>query len=234
MNSAFHNIHACVFDAYGTLLDVHSAVARHHDSMADKADQLSMLWRSKQLEYTWLRSLMGRYTDFWQVTQDALDFALEAVGLNTPALHNKLMQAYLKLEPYPEVVDVLKTLRASGMRTAILTNGSPKMIEAAVANAGIAELLDACFSVESVGIFKPDPRIYQLAVDQLGVAAQCIAFQSSNAWDAAGASSFGMKVAWVNRLAQSRERLPGKPDIELCDLTPLPDLVLPGSYGIPD
>ncbi|MEM7207151.1 MAG: haloacid dehalogenase type II [Pseudomonadota bacterium] len=225
MNSAFNNIQACVFDAYGTLFDVHSAVAKHRDAMGDQADQLSMLWRTKQLEYTWLRSLMGKYTDFWQVTQDALDFALETVGLDKPELRDDLMQAYLELDAYPEVIDVLKKLRASGMRTAILTNGSPDMIAAAVENSGIADLLDACLSVESVGIFKPDPRIYQLAVDSLGVDASNISFQSSNAWDAAGASSFGMRVAWVNRFGQSVERLPGNPDAELRDLTSLPDLV---------
>ncbi len=225
-NGKFDNIQACVFDAYGTLFDVHSAVGKHRQRMGGKADSLSALWRTKQLEYTWLRSLMGAYTGFWQVTQDGLDFALETVGIGDAALRDDLLQAYLALDTYPEVIPMLKRLREAGMRTAILTNGSPHMIEAAVNHSGIGELLDACLSVDEVGIFKPDRRIYQLAVDRLGIAPESISFQSSNAWDAAGASHFGMTVAWVNRFSQRVERLPGKADAELRDLAGLPDLVL--------
>ena len=194
--------------------------------MGDKADALSALWRTKQLEYTWLRSLMGLYTDFWEVTGDGLDFAMDTVDINDHSLRDDLMQAYLELKTYPEVSEVLSKLKDAGMKTAILTNGSPKMIEAAVNNSNIAHLLDACLSVESVGIFKPDPRVYQMAVNELGVSAKNISFQSSNAWDASAASSFGMTVAWVNRFGQSVERLPGKPDAELRELNGLPGLVL--------
>jgi 2-haloacid dehalogenase len=221
----FKNIRACVFDAYGTLFDVHSAVGKHRSRMGDKADGLSALWRTKQLEYTWLRSLMGEYTDFWQVTQDGLDFSLETLGIDDSSLRQDLLQAYLELSTYPEVIPVLTRLREAGMQTAILTNGSPDMIEAAVNHSGIGDLLDACLSVEDVGIFKPDPRVYQHAVDRLGVAASSISFQSSNAWDAAGASNFGMTVVWVNRFGQRIERLPGRSDAELTDLSELPKIV---------
>jgi len=224
-DAKFKNIRACVFDAYGTLFDVHSAVGKHRPRMGDKADGLSALWRTKQLEYTWLRSLMGEYTDFWQVTQDGLDFSMETLGIDDPSLRQDLLQAYLQLSTYPEVIPVLTRLREDGMKTAILTNGSPDMIEAAVNHSGIGELLDACLSVEDVGIFKPDPRVYQHAVDRLGVAATSISFQSSNAWDAAGASNFGMTVAWVNRFGQRVERLPGRSDAELTDLSELPNIV---------
>ena len=221
----FKNIRACVFDAYGTLFDVHSAVGKHRPRMGDKADGLSALWRTKQLEYTWLRSLMGEYVDFWQVTQDGLDYSMETLGIDDQSLRQDLLQAYLELEPYPEVIPVLTQLREAGMQTAILTNGSPDMIEAAVNHSGIGKLLDACLSVDDVGIFKPDPRVYQHAVERLGVAASSISFQSSNAWDAAGASNFGMTVVWVNRFGQRVERLPGRSDAELTNLSGLPEIV---------
>lgn len=224
-DSKFKNIRACVFDAYGTLFDVHSAVGKHRPRMGDKADGLSVLWRTKQLEYTWLRSLMGEYVDFWQVTQDGLDYSMETLGIDDQSLRQDLLQAYLELETYPEVIPVLTQLREAGMQTAILTNGSPDMIEAAVNHSGIGELLDAVLSVEDVGIFKPDPRVYQHAVDRLGVAASSISFQSSNAWDAAGASNFGMTVVWVNRFGQRVERLPGRSDVELTNLSELPKIV---------
>ncbi len=221
----FSNVKACVFDAYGTLFDVHSAVGRHKPRLGKDADAVSALWRTKQLEYTWLRSLMSRHVDFWQVTGDALDYALDAYDVHDPALRDELMQAYLSLAPYPEVRSVLQRLKQHGMRTAILSNGSPNMLEAAVAGAGIAKLLDAVLSVEDVGIFKPDPRVYQLAVDRLGVAAGEISFQSSNAWDAVAAATFGMRVAWCNRFGQRRERLTAQPDAELKTLDELPPLL---------
>jgi len=218
----FSDIGACVFDAYGTLFDVHSAVGKYKDRLGDKADTISMVWRTKQLEYTWLRSLMKRHTDFWQITSDGLDYALDSHGVNDSALHEDLMQAYLQLDAYPEVVDVLTTLKSGGMRLAILSNGSPRMLQSAVDNAGIGDLLDANLSVEDVGIFKPDPSVYQLAVDRLDVPAERISFQSSNAWDVAGASSFGFNVAWVNRFGQKRERLSHGPHAELKTLVELP------------
>ncbi len=224
-NDRFSNIQACVFDAYGTLFDVHSAVGQHKQRLGNNADAVSALWRTKQLEYTWLRSLLGQHVDFWQVTGDALDYALDAHDVDDAALREDLMQAYLNLKTYPEVMSVLQRLKRHGTRTAILSNGSPMMLEAAVTSAGIAELLDAVLSVEDVGIYKPDPRVYQLAVDRLGVSAAQISFQSSNAWDAVAAATFGMRVAWINRFGQRRERLTAQPDAELRTLDELPPLL---------
>lgn len=222
---AFSTVEACVFDAYGTLFDVHSAVGKYRSRLGDKADAVSATWRTKQLEYTWLRSLMGAYTQFWAVTGDALDYSLDMHGIVDEALRTDLMQAYLTLDAYPEVIATLKQLKAQGLRCAVLTNGSPDMIEAAVDSAGLHGLLEYNLSVESVGIFKPDPRVYQLAVDTMGVEAGNISFQSSNAWDAVAAAHFGFRVAWINRFAQKRERLPAQPDAELTDLTGLPALL---------
>jgi 2-haloacid dehalogenase len=215
-------IKACVFDAYGTLFDVHSAVAKHRHRLGDRADPVSNLWRTKQLEYTWLRSLMGHHADFWQVTQDALKFAFDRHGINDSGLGRDLMAAYLELDCYAEVPEALSILKSRGFKIAVLSNGTPAMLEAAVNNAGIQHLIEKNFSVEDVGIFKPDPRVYRMAVDGLNIKPEEIAFQSSNAWDASGASAFGFKVAWVNRFGQSEERLPGRPDIEIKTLLELP------------
>lgn len=219
-------IKACVFDAYGTLFDVHSAVGKHRHRLGDSADPVSILWRTKQLEYTWLRSLMGYHADFWQVTGDALDFAFDMHHIDDPDLRRDLMDAYLELDCYPEVPAALGTLKDRGLRLSILSNGTPAMLEAAVNNSGIEGLIEKNFSVEEVGIFKPDPRVYRIAVDGLRVKPGEIVFQSSNAWDAAGASAFGFKVAWVNRFGQSQERLPGRPDAEIGDLMKLPGLLV--------
>ncbi len=221
----FSDIGACAFDAYGTLFDVHSAAARCRPDLGDKADAVSQTWRDKQLQYTWLRSLMGKHVDFWQVTGDALDYALDTHGVGDAALRRRLMDCYLELAAYPEVKEVLAALKGAGLKCAILSNGAPKMLEAAVENSGIADLLDAVLSVEDVGTFKPHPSVYQLAVDRLGIAAERISFQSSNAWDANGAAAFGFRVAWVNRFGQRRERLPGAADAELTTLAELPALL---------
>ena len=221
----FTDIGACVFDAYGTLFDVHSAAARCKADLGAKADAVSQTWRTKQLEYTWLRSLMGQYVDFWQITGDALDFALDTHTVDDRVLRDRLMSSYLELDAYPEVKDVLGRLKGAGVKCAILSNGAPDMLAAAVRNADIGDLLDGVLSVEDVGIFKPHPSVYQLAVDRLDVVAGRIAFQSSNAWDAAGAAAFGFHVAWINRFGQRRERLPGTADAELTTLAELPALL---------
>ncbi|MEQ8586048.1 MAG: haloacid dehalogenase type II [Thalassobaculaceae bacterium] len=229
----FDGIEACVFDAYGTLFDVHSAVARCRDDFGlevEAAQTMSDVWRTKQLAYSWLRSLMGRehYVPFWQVTGDALDFALETAFPGGPptGLRQALMDSYSTLDTYPEVIGVLKTLKDSGMKTAILSNGSPDMLRSVCDSTGCTPLLDAVLSVDDLRVFKPDPSVYQLAVDRLGVSKPAaVSFQSSNAWDAAAASAFGFRVAWCNRFGQVRERLPGKPDIELTTLDALPAIV---------
>jgi 2-haloacid dehalogenase len=219
-------IKACVFDAYGTLFDFATAAKRCRDELGDKVDPLTALWRDKQLQYTWLRAIQGRHADFWQVTGDALDFALETLRIDLPELRARLMGLYLTLDAFPEVQGVLRVLKGAGLQTAILSNGSPTMLDAVVEGAGLGALVDAVLSVEAVGVYKPHPRVYQLAVDRLGVPARAIAFQSSNAWDAYAASAFGMQVVWCNRSGQRAERLPGAPDREIRSLAELKALVV--------
>ncbi|MGA9574490.1 MAG: haloacid dehalogenase type II, partial [Lysobacterales bacterium] len=198
-NRVSDGVCACVFDAYGTLFDVNSAAEREQAALGDQWQPLAELWRSKQLQYTWLRSLSGHHTDFWQVTGDALDFAMASLDLADGSLRERLMNLYLDLDAYPEVGETLARLKAGGMQLAILSNGSPGMLSAAADNAGITPLLDAVLSVEEVGVFKPHPSVYQLAVDRLGVGPDETCFVSSNGWDAYSASAFGLRVAWCNR-----------------------------------
>lgn len=216
---------ACVFDAYGTLFDTSAAAAVMQDEIGEGWQDLAATLRDKQLTYTWLRSLMGEYDTFWQLTQDALDYALARHRIDDAGLRQRLLDAYFELGAYPEVAGVLSTLKAGGMRTAVLSNGSPDMLNAAVANAGIAGDLDAVLSVDELRVFKPHPSVYQLAVDRLGVEAQRVCFMSSNSWDAWAASNFGFRVVWVNRFGQPRENLPGNPDHEIEDLSNLPPLL---------
>ncbi len=216
------NIQACVFDAYGTLFDFNAAVAARRDRIGDKADRLSELWRLRQLQYTWLRSLMRQHADFWQITGEALDYALAALEIDDPKLRDDLMDLYRRLDAFEEVPEVLAKLKSAGVKTAILSNGAPAMLADAVHSAGLQDSIDQVLSVEEVGIYKPDPRVYQLAVDRLGVPPSAISFQSSNAWDAAGAAAYGLAVVWINRYAQPAEHLPGEPRIELTSLRDLP------------
>jgi 2-haloacid dehalogenase len=219
-------IEACVFDAYGTLFDFASAASGCGDLLGGKTAPLTALWRDKQLQYSWLRSLQGRYVPFWQVTGDALDYALDALDLaRHEGLRAKLMDLYRTLGAFPEVREVLVRLRQDGFRTAILSNGSTEMLASAVSGAGLDAAFDAVLSVDAVQTFKPDPRVYQLAVDRLGLPAQAIAFISSNAWDAHAAAAFGMQVVWCNRYGQRAERLPGTPAREIRSLSELPGLL---------
>jgi 2-haloacid dehalogenase len=221
MAMALHGVKACVFDAYGTLFDFASAARNCREVPAEKMTALTTLWRDKQLQYTWLRTVQGLHADFWQVTTDALDYTLETLGFDQPDLRERLMRLYLELETFPEVPEVLQRLKRAGRPLAILSNGSPKMLDALVRKAGLAPLLDAVLSVEDAGVYKPHRKVYQLAVDRLGVAAEAIAFQSSNAWDAWAAKAFGMQVVWCNRYGQRPERLPGTPDREIRTLREL-------------
>lgn len=228
LNSApFTDIQACVFDAYGTLLDVNSAAKRCRNDLGTQAQPLADLWRMKQLQYTWLSSLMGKHRDFYDITGLSLDFAMDTLGLSDPALRQKLMALYEVLDAYPEVSDLLNALKQANLTTAILSNGTPKMLNTAVEAARIHTSLDAVISIEEVGIYKPDPRVYQLAVDTLGIPKENICFVSSNGWDAMGAASFGFQVAWINRAGQQPESLGFPPKAELKDLTGLASLVLP-------
>jgi len=218
-------VRACVFDAYGTIFDVASAGERCTDALAGEAVRLTALWRDKQLQYSWLRAVQSRHADFWEVTGDALDFALETLGLTEPGLRERLMQLYLALDPFPEVPEMLRRLRAAGLWTAILSNGSAEMLSAAVENAGLVGLFDHVLSVELVGVYKPHPKVYRLACDRLSLDAGAILFISSNAWDVHAASAFGMRTVWCNRYGQRRERLPGQPGREIGSLSELPPLI---------
>lgn len=223
--AAFNDIAACVFDAYGTLYDFNSAAARCRARLGGKADDLSALWRAKQLQYSWLRSLMGAYAPFWQVTGEALDVAMQTLGLADAKLRADLMDCYRNIDPFPEVPGVLGRLKAKGVRLAILSNGSPDMLAAAATHAKLDTILEASLSVDSVKIYKPDRRVYQLACDHFSVAPARIAFFSSNGWDAHGAQHFGFPTAWLNRTGQPRENLPGAPMHECKTLADLPALL---------
>jgi 2-haloacid dehalogenase len=218
---------ACVFDAYGTLFDLNSAVRAESAHLGGRAaEELGALWRRKQLEYAWLRSLMRRHADFWQVTAEALEFSLATLGrAGDEALRARLLAAYRRLAPYPEVPAVLRRLKAHGVRTAVLSNGSPGMLEDAVAAAGLSGLVDQVLSVEEVAVFKPAPEVYHLAARRLGVPADKIVFLSSNGWDVHGAASFGFRAVWVNRAGAEGERLPGAPVAVAGSLAELPRLL---------
>ncbi|MCT8971605.1 haloacid dehalogenase type II [Microbaculum marinisediminis] len=218
-------IRACVFDAYGTLFDVHAPVAKVAAALGDKADAVSRMWRDKQLQYTWLRSLMGAHADFLAVTADALDYALAAHGVSNAPLRARLLDLYMTLDAYPDARRCLETLKSKGLTTAILSNGSPAMLDAATKSAGLDAQLDHVLSIEQVGIYKPDPRVYQLAVDELGIPAADMLFVSMNPWDASGAANFGFKVARLNRLGVPPDNLPGDISAEVATLDAIPDLV---------
>jgi len=214
-------IRAVVFDAYGTLFDVHSVIGRCEQLFPGRGETLSRLWRSKQLEYTWLRSLMGRYQDFESVTGAALNYACRSLDLPlAPDAGRSLLEEYRRLELYSEVPAALRALR--GRRLAILSNGSPPMLEAMVGNAGLAPVFEAVLSVEAVRIFKPHPSVYQLALDRLSVKPGDIAFVSSNYWDASGATSFGFRTFWINRAGAHADELGCAPYRTLRSLDELP------------
>jgi 2-haloacid dehalogenase len=217
---------ACVFDAYGTLFDVASAAKRCHDALGGKADALAASWRSKQLEYTWLRSLMDRHADFWQVTGDALDWSMATLEISDAALRARLMELYLVLDAYPDAKDVLTSLKRAKRPAAILSNGSPRMLDAAIKSAAIGDLLGGgAISVEDAGIFKPHPSVYALTTKRLALPAERICFVSSNGWDAAGAAVFGFKAVWANRAGQVMEKLPAVPLATIKSLAELPGLL---------
>ena len=198
-------IHAYVFDAYGTLFDVHSAVARHLEAVGPNAARVSEVWRNKQLEYSWTRAAMGRYRDFWSLTEEALDFALASVEGANPQSKAALMDAYSTLDCYGEVPDVLSKLKSAGHRLAILSNGSPQMLQSAVRSAGLGDLLDDVFSVHSIATFKTMPQTYAMVTAAYGTGAEQVSFQSSNRWDIAGATAFGFECRWINRTGQPDE-----------------------------
>ncbi|MEO1705687.1 MAG: haloacid dehalogenase type II [Pseudomonadota bacterium] len=221
-------ITTCIFDAYGTLFDVSAAArdaAADTPALAEIWPKLAADWRTKQLEYTWLRAVAGTHTDFWQVTQDGLDWAMEASKLADDRLRQRLLDLYWELGAYPEVAAMLGTLKARGLATGILSNGSPDMLAAAVQSAGISDLIDAQLSVETVGIFKPAAKVYDMVRARFGTAPGDVMFVSSNGWDAAHAAAYGFETVWVNRAGAPTERLPGQPQHALSDLSTLPELL---------
>lgn len=216
-------IEVCVFDAYGTLFDVHSAVRRAGSSLGPRASAVSALWRAKQLEYAWVRSLMQRYADFWTCTEEALDHALTVYGGADAAVRDGLLNAYRTLDAYADVRPTLERLRDRGKRLAILSNGTPEMLGQAVRAAGLEDLGLVILSVETLHIFKPDPRVYAMAGEALGVPGRAISFQSANAWDVAGAVAYGLNGVWINRIGAAPEY--GGTARMLPSLAGLPELV---------
>ncbi|AUQ69355.1 haloacid dehalogenase type II [Phaeobacter inhibens] len=224
-------ITTCIFDAYGTLFDVTAAARQaalepEFPHLIDHWAELANHWRLKQLQYTWLRAITNAHTDFWQVTQDGLDWAMEATGLSgDPQLRKRLLDLYWQLQAYEEVPEMLRTLKAAGLQTAILSNGSPKMLEGAVNSAGVGGLLDDVLSVEAVGVFKPAAQVYDLVETRFSCQRDEVLFISSNGWDAAGAAGYGFTTAWVNRGGEPMDRLPWTPHHVLSDLSSIPKLL---------
>ncbi len=219
-------IQACVFDAYGTLFNVATPVEKLATEIGGKAVDLAPLWRRKQLEYTWLRSLMGVHADFWHVTRDALDFALKQLQINEPGLADELMTLYLKLDAYSDAVEAITAVKKKGKRTAILSNGSPSMLDAIVRHAGLDKVIDHVLSVEEVGIYKPSRRVYRLAMQKLTIQdALSICFVSANTWDAQAAAQFGFQVVRIARMPTIDDNIPGKPARVIETLNGLAELV---------
>ncbi len=222
-------ITTCIFDAYGTLFDV-AAAARQaatepgREAFAKVWQKLATDWRLKQLQYTWLRAVADAHTDFWRVTQDGLDWALGANNLTDPDLRERLLSLYWELSAYNEVPAMLGALKKAGLNTAILSNGSPEMLEGAVKSAGLTEVLDDVLSVESVGVFKPHHSVYALVNKRFSCTSDQVLFVSSNGWDAACAAGYGFQTVWVNRADEPVDRLPWTPANTLPDLNTIPDL----------
>jgi len=210
---------AFVFDAYGTLFDVHAAIGRHRQAAGADADRCSEIWRAKQLEYSWTLTLAGRYVDFWSLTEWALDYALDRVPSVDKKLKPKLLDAYVSLDAFSDARATLEELKRRGQATAILSNGSPAMLDAAVTAAGLGPVLDAVLSVDAVGVYKPRPEVYALVTRAFPVAPGDVTFVSSNRWDIMGAASFGFRPAWINRGAAPDEYADAPPVAVLQDLS---------------
>lgn len=217
---------AFVFDAYGTLFDVHAAIARHHEAAGPDADRFSEIWRTKQLEYAWMLSAAGHYVDFWTLTGRALDYAFARLPSVDRALRAPLLDAYFKLDAFPDARAALTALKAKGMRTAILSNGNSKMLQAAVGAAGIGDDLDAVLSVDTIRIYKPRMEVYALVTDAFKLAPADVAFVSSNRWDVMGATAFGFRCVWVNRANMPEEYAEFAPVKVVRELSALATLAL--------
>jgi len=221
----FENIKLCVFDAYGTLFDINSVTKQYCEELGDIAEPFSNLWRSKQLEYSWLRSLMNRYEDFWRVTEESLDYALDYFNIKSELLKNNLLKSYENISCYEEIPTILSKLKERKISTAILSNASPSMLHIAIKNSKIDLHIDSCFSVDTLKIYKPHPTVYNLVLEQYDLNKNEILFVSSNSWDVAGAKSFGFNVSWINRFNNKKEFLSFESDIELKSLLDLPNIL---------
>jgi 2-haloacid dehalogenase len=215
---------AFVFDAYGTLFDVHAAIARHRAAAGPDADRFSEVWRSKQLEYAWMLSAATQYADFWTLTERALDYAFARVPSVDCALRPALLDCYFKLDAFPDARAALTAVRNKGLKTAILSNGSPRMLASAVETAGIGTDLDAVLSVDTIRIYKPRPEVYALVTDAFKIAPAEVAFVSSNRWDIMGATAFGFRCVWINRVNAPEEYPEFAPVVVMRDLVGLATL----------
>ena len=220
-----NNTRACIFDAYGTLFDVNAACRELSLDVGDKWQDLSNLWRLRQVEYTWLRNSMNEYIDFWEITSGALDYAMEVLEIHDKKLREQLLELYLKLEAYPEVKEILQKLKDKNFGTGILSNGSTQMLDSAVKNAKIEDLLDVVISVEECKIYKPSSEVYDLVEKKTDIKKDNVTFFSSNAWDMHAAANYGFKTIWVNRFDGVLERLPGKPSAIVKTLNNIDELI---------
>jgi len=220
-----NNTKACIFDAYGTLFDVNAACRELSLDVGDKWKDLANLWRLRQVEYTWLRNSMNEYIDFWEITSNALDYAMEVLDIHDKKLREQLLELYLKLEAYPEVKEILQKLKDKNFGTGILSNGSTQMLDSAVKNAKIEDLLDVVISVEECKIYKPSSEVYDLVEKKTDIKKDNVTFFSSNAWDMHAAANYGFKTIWVNRFDGVLERLPGKPSAIVKTLNNIDELI---------
>ena len=223
-------VNICIFDAYGTLFDVTSATRivaneEEYSSFLNHSVKVSNSWRIKQLEYSWLRNIMHEYIDFWQITKDALDFALEENQIKNEKLRQRLLDVYWNLSAYPEAHDVLTTLKANNIQTGILSNGSKQMLNSAVVSANLKNYLDKIISIDGIEIYKPDPKVYQMVIDQFNCKIEEVLFISSNGWDIAGASKFGFTTLWVNRNLIPKDRLTFMPNKITNNLSTIPNIL---------
>ena len=218
------NVKAIIFDAYGTLFDVNSAAEKCKDKIGDKWEPFANFWRTTQLEYTWLRSLMGRHKDFWQVTEDSLDKSMKAFNIDS-SMKNELLNLYKILSPYKEVSETLKALKEKKFKLAILSNGTPSLLNELVKSNNLSDLFDDIFSIEEVGVYKPDSKVYDIPVKKYKIKKDEIAFLSANTWDVSGGGNYGYQVIWVNRNNNIFDNLDYKPTNEIKSLKKLTNLI---------
>ncbi len=218
------NIKAIIFDAYGTLFDVNSAAEKCKDKIGDKWESFANFWRTTQLEYTWLRSLMKRHKDFWQITEDSLDKSMKAFSID-PSMKNELMNLYKVLSPFKEVPETLKKLKGKNFKLAILSNGTPSLLDELVKSNNLDKLFDDIFSIEEVGIYKPDSRVYDLPIKKYKIKNSEVMFLSANTWDVSGGGNYGYQSIWVNRNNNIFDNLDFNPSNQIKDLTELVNLI---------